>query len=179
MNDSQDSLKRTAARARARGSVDATSMTHPMRSEPVRDGMRTRKRKGGNVDKFHIPPEIIPEGTTYEWKRLTTMGMEDPGYYVGLREQGWLPVKAENHPEFMPPDWSKGTIERDGMILMERPSYLTEEARQEDIQAARDAVRMKEAQLGATPHGQMDRVAPALKRQRFSEPIEVPADSAE
>lgn len=108
---------------------------------------KVRKRKLG-TDKFWIDPDIIPDGVTYEWKRQTVLGYEDPGYQVELAENGWEPVMAERHPHYMPPGYS-GPITRDGMILMERPAYLTAEARHEEMQAARDLVAVKEQQLRA------------------------------
>lgn len=154
----------------------------PVRDEGLRDEVprtRTRKRRGGEQDKFAIPKEMIPAGSTYEWKRYTTYGQSDPSYDVSLRENGWLPVDTSKHPEFMPPG-HKGAIIRDGMILMERPTYLTDEARAEDNQAARDLIRAKETQLGQTPPGTLPRDHPRAeahrKVSRSYAPIDVPED---
>jgi len=57
----------------------------------------------------------------------------------------------------MPPGWSKGTIERKGLILMERPAEVVDQARRLRDKAARDQVRAKEAQLSGTPEGTMTR----------------------
>jgi hypothetical protein len=59
----------------------------------------------------------------------------------------------------MPRDHQGMTIERDGMILMERPKEITDEAKARELRAARIQVRDKEVQLGAAPSGQFERDA--------------------
>lgn len=130
------------------------------------------------MDRFKIDAHLIPEGWTYEWKRRTLLGQEDPAYQVELARQGWEPVPASRLPMLMPQGWTGETIERDGMILMERPSELTEEARDVELRRARSQVRVKEQQLGAAPDGQFGRdhqnVRPSI-RKGF-EPMPVPKD---
>jgi hypothetical protein len=110
----------------------------------------------GTADRFHINPSSIPDGWSYEWKRKTIWGKEDPAHDVEMSRLGWEAVPASRHPELMPKgNWQ--TIERDGMILMERPKVLTEEAHKRNLQAARQQVRAKEAQLSQTPEGTLPR----------------------
>jgi hypothetical protein len=143
---------------------------------PMRKPVRERKRKGTIAqDKFAIPAHLIPDGSTYEWKRKAVYGANDPSYDVMVREQGWEPVDVSRHPEFMPPGW-KGAIEREGQVLMERPVELTEEARAEERQSAKLAVWTKEAQLGQAPDGQFARTnkgAPMASIHKSYEPIAV------
>lgn len=90
-------------------------------------------RHSRSLDRFFIPPEIIPQGTSYEWKRMSVFGKEDTQHQVHLARNHWKPVPAGRHPEL-----SGGVagderpIVIDGLILMERPKYLTDEARAED-----------------------------------------------
>lgn len=130
------------------------------------------------VDRFRIEPSMIPDGWTYEWKRRTLLGQEDPAYQVELARQGWEPVPLSRLPMLMPPDWQGETIERDGMILMERPAELTSEARDVELRRAKSQVRVKEQQLGQAPDGQFGRdhqqVRPSIKRGY--EPMPVPKD---
>ena len=116
---------------------------------------------GGNMDEgtddFFIEQEKIPDDWTYEWKRFTVLNQEDPSYQVQLRRQGWEPVPAARHPEMMPVGSKDPTIIRKGMILMERPTAITEELRQIDKKRARDQVRVKEQQLNEAPQGQFER----------------------
>lgn len=146
------------------------------RAEEIR-----KHRQGQNLDeldRFKIETHIIPEGWTYEWKRRTLFGKEDPAYQVELSRQGWEPVPLTRHPEMMPQGWENDTIERDGMILMERPSELTSEARDVELRRAKNQVRAKEQQLGSAPDGQFGRdhqqVRPSIKKGY--EPMPVPRD---
>ena len=52
------------------------------------------------VDEFRTPE--APDGWTYEWKRRTLLGQEDPAYQVELARMGWEPVSTNRHPNMMP-----------------------------------------------------------------------------
>lgn len=136
---------------------------------------RVRKRKG-TTDKFWIDPKVIPAGWSYEWKRKTVMGYQDVGYDTELLEQGWTPVDIRRHPNMMPDGW-KGNIERDGLVLMERPMALTLEAKAEDDEAARDQIRRREQMNGETQQGQegMPRTKPVIN-SGFDTALAVPKD---
>lgn len=139
--------------------VEAVSVRPELRPEIREEDPRTRAarrvaelRDHGAVndegtDDFYIPMGEIPPGWTYEWKRNTVFGAEDPAYQVQLRRHGWEPVPAIRHPSFMPEGMTKGYIERKGMILMERPEEITNEARDRELRKARGQVRAKEEQL--------------------------------
>jgi hypothetical protein len=100
----------------------------------------------GGTDDFYIDPKIIPEGWSYEWKRKTIAGQEDPSYQLSLLSTGWEPVPASRHRQLMP-EGHYNTIERKGMILMERPQVITDKYKAIEAKKARDAVRQKEAQI--------------------------------
>lgn len=128
------------------------------RSGPVRE----RKRKGGQLlDRFRV--DNIPPDTSYEWKRVTVAGKNDPSYDVMMREQGWEPVDSGRHPELVA-EGHTGAIIRDGLMLMERPIELTREAQAEDRAAAREAVSAKKQQLGETPTGTLPRDHPSARK---------------
>lgn len=132
-----------------------------VRPDTIRPAVRERKRKGGQVsDKYALSPEMIADfdarGMTPEWKREIVYGAGDPAYDVFMREQGFEPVDASRYPDYVAPG-TTGAIRRDGLILMERPKELTAEAKEEDRRNARDAVRVKEEQLGTAPKGQLPR----------------------
>jgi hypothetical protein len=81
---------------------------------------------------------------------------------VELARQGWEVVPATRHPQMMPKgNWQ--TIERDGMMLMERPKVLTEDVHASNLKKARLQVRAKEAQLNQAPEGTFDRDDPRVK----------------
>lgn len=141
----------------------------PVRPEPRDEDPRERALKrtaeirghsGGitdGTDEFYIDPAIIPEGWTYEWKRRLVINQEDPSYQVHLARMGWEAVPARRHPQLMPLGSHHQTIERKGMILMERPKEITDEARSIELRRARMQVRAKEEQLAAAPPGQFER----------------------
>jgi len=129
----------------------------PIRAEAGR--IRTRMRKGGQAkDKFAIPSHLKQDGTSYEWKRASVYGKPDSGHMVEMREQGWEPVADRKIIDYFMPEGHKGAPERDGLILCERPQELTDEARQEEVDLARAAVRAKEQQLHEAPAGQFERL---------------------
>ena len=107
------------------------------------------------IDEFYFSPDQIPDGWTYEWKRRTIMGQEDPAYQVALARTGWEAVPSRRHPEMMPAGWKGETIERKGMVLMQRPREITERIEELDLRKARNQIKAKEQQLNAAPPGTM------------------------
>jgi len=130
-----------------------------------------------NTDQYFIDPYIVPEGWSYEWKRKTIYNQEDPSYQIRLADAGWTPVPANRDARHkaMMPTGNYATIERDGMILMERPKELTDEAKAIELRRARNQVRSKEQQLSTTPDGTMTRedarVRPQVKKSYEAMPI--------
>lgn len=120
------------------------------------------------TDKFYIPREIIPDGWEYNWKRHTVYGQEDPSYQIQLAREGWTAVPRSRHPDMMPYGSNSEIIFRDGQILMECPMEICEERRLQELRAARNQVRAKEAQLAGTPENTFTRddprVAPKIKK---------------
>lgn len=146
-------IRRTVRERQVRSAAPApdTVREMPIREEGPR---RERKFKGlSHIDKFHVP---APPGWTYEWKRISVAGASDPSYENQVKAQGWTNVPVSRHPDLMP-DGAKGDVHMDGLALMERPEYLTQEARAEENLAARQVVQFKEQQLGAAPPGTFER----------------------
>jgi len=100
------------------------------------------------VDEFATPP--APDGWTYEWKRKSSMNMEDISHMNHVRRTGWTPVPVERHPEMMQLG-AEGAIERKGMLLMERPEEITLDAKAKELRNARQQVNIKSGQMD--PHG--------------------------
>ena len=118
------------------------------------------------VDEFATPP--APDGWSYEWKRKSSMNMEDISHMNHVRRKGWTPVPVERHPEMMQLG-AEGSIERKGMLLMERPEEITLDARRRDGQIAKQQVQIKEGQLDPKGRGGLsDRsdshIAPKIKK---------------
>jgi hypothetical protein len=153
----------------------------PREEDPrARAAARAAQIRGDNggmdegADEFYIPKGIVPDGWTYEWKRHTIWNQEDPAYAVQLAREGWEVVPASRHPQMMPSTWERNTIERKGMLLMERPSEISEEVRRIDLRRAREQVRIKEAQIAGAPDGTFTRDDPRVRpniKKTFDMPI--------
>lgn len=188
-----------APRRRGRRPKDADSESQVIENAVPRAEMRSEMREEDSVerarrrsaelrgqlehvneggDKFYIDPDMVPEGWAYEWKRRLLLGAEDPSHMVELARAGWeaVPLNRDNkHQAMMPNNWNGNTIERDGMILMERPAEVVEEARRRNDYLARKQVRDKEAQIAGTPDGTLTRdhaqTRPQIKKSYESVPI--------
>lgn len=143
---------------RPNGPRDAAARAAELRSHGALDDDGT--------DKFHVEPGMVPDGWAYEWKRNTVYGKEDPSYNVSLARQGWEAVPADRHPSYMPKDGSYSVIERDGLVLMERPLEIVEEARDMEVKKARTQMRQQDALIGATPEGTLPRDADPRTKPR-------------
>ncbi len=144
----------------ARPDMRATMREEDPRTRAARRAAEIRGNVGDmdqGQDKYSIDQRIIPDGWSYEWKRKSVLGKEDPSYQVQLERMGWEPVPAGRHPSYMPDGGKYATIERDGMVLMERPMELTQEARQIELRNARAQVRHKETQLNSSAGDQFGR----------------------
>jgi len=153
-------LNADRAPVHASGAAVREEQRVPVHVEP----RRTRRRKSTvHEDQFYLPQDEIPAESSYEWKRFSVHGQEDPFYLASLREQGWEPVNPKRHPNWVPPGYNQPHIIKGGMILMERPLSLTLEAQQEQRQLARQQVREAEQRLGMTPKGELTREHPDVR----------------
>lgn len=128
-------------------------------------------------DEYYIELGIIPEGWSYEWKTRTILGAEDPAHQVALARKGWEVVPASRHPELMPMGYKGVEITRKGMVLMERPLEITQEAKNAEYRKARMQMRDKEAQLTQAKGGEFDRSNkgdPLVKINKKYEAIPIP-----
>lgn len=96
----------------------------------------------------YVPPEIIPDGIEYQWVNDTVHG-EKQATRFDYERTGWMPVPADRpgHEGRWMASGSKGEIIYKGMVLMERPKYMSDRARAKELRAAREQVFIKEAQL--------------------------------
>ena len=151
------------------------------RTRAARRAAELRDHKGDmddGTDDFFIDSSAIPDGWAYEWKRKTVLGQEDPAYQVALARNGWEPVPAQRHASYMPNGSTYSTIERKGMILMERPAEISDEVRAIELRKARNQIRQKEEQLNSAPDGQFGRDHSQVKPKinKSFEPIPIPKD---
>lgn len=129
------------------------------------------------TDELDLSGIQVPEGWSYEWKRQTVYGKEDPAYDTKLARTGWEAVPAARHPSMMPKG-HRGTITREGLVLMERPKVITDRVKQIMYERARGAVRLKEQQLNEAPQGTFERVdergRPTARVKTSHSPVEIP-----
>jgi len=154
--------KETPEQARAR----AEARIRQIRGNPDLSG-------GAERDKYWAPPP--PEGFDYQWKLKSVMNQDDIDRIRQNELNGWEAVPLSRHPELMPRGWRGQTIEVGGLVLMERPKVFTDEAREEERRAARDAVITKEQQMREGRSGDLGR----REVNRFSKtraPIDVPTE---
>ena len=129
------------------------------------------------TDEYYLEKGIIPDGWSYEWKTRTILGAEDPAHQVHLARKGWEIVPASRHPELMPMGYKGVEITRKGMVLMERPMEITQEAQQAELRKARMQMRDKEAQLTKASSGEFDRTNkgdPLVKINKKYEAMPIP-----
>jgi len=147
-----------------RNRVSLTDEREPLHEAAHGQARRTRRRKSTvSEDEFFIPIDEIPEGLSYEWKRWSVNGQENPFYIAQMREQGWEPVPPSRHPSWVPPGYKEPHIIKGGQILMDRPVELTKEAHAEQRQLAKKQVREAEQRLGMTPKGELTRELDEIK----------------
>ena len=169
--------------APSRPEMRPTMREEDPRARAARRAAELRDHRNGDmdegVDEFFIDPADIPEGWSYEWKRRTVLGAEDPAYQVALARAGWEPVQTSRHPSYMPMGGDYPFIERKGMILMERPLEITDDARNAELRKARMQVRQKEAQLNSAESGQFERTnkdQSLVKVRKSYEAIPIPEE---
>lgn len=103
-----------------------------------RDGeILTRGNRFDPVDQFELPREMIEKGWTYQWVRKSCIGKDDPANLTNHHMNAWRPVPASRCPGHFHEHSYTGAIERDGLILMERPTSLEHQARADDLNKAR------------------------------------------
>lgn len=156
-----DILYESEARGISRPERAGAREAAPRQAAPPTTGERLHRRRR-TTDYFYVDPRIIPAGMSYEWKRESVHGQPDNEHWIELRENHWTPVPAARHPELSTKN--ETVIRRGGTVLCERPSYLTDEAKLEDIQEALDPIQQQEELLYGTKPGEFTRNHPSVRR---------------
>ncbi len=100
------------------------------------------RRRTSTGDIFDVPKELIPAGWEYQWCAVTVVGNSEIllDQNLMMAENGWRPVPSSRYPGKFMPAGHKGSILRGGQMLMERPTSLSDEARADDIRAAKQLI---------------------------------------
>lgn len=135
-SSSPDSTKALAATAKNVKNVNRKSS----RPDP-RGGMRANealgrdgeiiKRDVSDGSQWHIPENVTEPGWSYQWCRNSVLNQPDVTEMTIMHRAGWRPVPSSR----LGGD-GDGDIVREGLILMERPKALTEQAEREDQEKA-------------------------------------------
>ena len=101
------------------------------------------------------PPSLLPtpnkeEGFSYRWIRKSLLGQVDDRNMMAKQDEGWVPIKREDHPELQHSGKTNGLVEIGGLVLCKTPTEFVEQRndyyrKQTDAQtAAVDSNLMKE-----------------------------------
>lgn len=137
-------VPKTAADVRHAG---VTASMSAERAAPIRDtsGEEPLTRKSRNerqVGSFDLPPHRRKRGWDYQWITVSVHGQPvEPAAIAEYFEGGWRPVPATEFPELLPPGTNTETIDRFGSRLFWRPIHLTQQAKAEDYEAAKQQER--------------------------------------
>jgi len=68
------------------------------------------------------PPSLLPnvrkeDGYSYRWIRKSMMGVADDRNMMSKQDEGWVPVRREDHPEFQHSGRNDGLVEIGGLVL--------------------------------------------------------------
>ena len=74
----------------------------------------------------YVPPSNLPDptpepGWAYRWIATAVLGQADPTNVSKKLREGWVPVKAEDHPELMYVGDKSGNVEIGGLMLCKMP----------------------------------------------------------
>lgn len=163
-------------------------MSAPRQTTQRPDAQREpqRRRRFVSEDRYMIEDNEKIPGIDYQWIAASVLGQEQPENLITMREAGWEAVTWQDRPAHARPpgltDAALGAVvERGGMILMSRPSYMGDEARMEDFQRAKNQVSDKLKELGNSPgDNQAPRPRDAVKVSRTIGPAEggeIPPDA--
>lgn len=75
----------------------------------------------------YVPPTALPDptpepGWKYRWIATHVNGQSYAQNVAMRMREGWVPVKAEDHPELMLPANEKGNVEIGGLMLCKQPA---------------------------------------------------------
>jgi hypothetical protein len=176
MSDTETMLPGRRTRSpRARVEVDPQEFIDPETGAPIK---RRSRRDTGNSE-WDVPEKYRKPRWDYQWFTMKVLGVEeDPETLVSIADGGWRAVRPDEMPNMVPSGYSLKTIDRRGMRLFTRPLHISEEARAEDAEFAREVRRQKFAQAQMGDPANRDMAPRAAVAQRFASQYEpLPADA--
>lgn len=132
-----------------------------------------------NPNKQQIPAHMIPDGMDFRWVTDSVLGQPFREHRAGAEKNGWTPVHPEDFEGrfdgMFTPKGSQGEIRMIGQVLMARPLYISQRAKQQDRRAALEQVAIKEQSItGGDMKGvSLDTTHPsALRSNRINRSVE-------
>jgi hypothetical protein len=97
-----------------------------------RDGEILARNKNFE-ETYSIPDHLKEKGWSYQWNRMTYYGKDDVPEMTRMMDNGWRYVKPDSDigKSYGMTTGDKDYIEIGGLVLMERPQSLTDEALEE------------------------------------------------
>jgi hypothetical protein len=101
----------------------------------IRPTRNTETREKKARTKNWVPPQQLPDpepqdGFRFRWVRLSLLGQRDDRNVSVKFREGWVPVKAEEHPEIVTQYGftanDSGNIESGGLMLCKIPTETAE-----------------------------------------------------
>jgi|TARA_R100001015_G_C4627044_1_gene186363 hypothetical protein len=90
----------------------------------------TQRKKAWTRPEVLVTPDPEP-GWEFHWVRVSTQGQLDPTNVSSKLREGWVPVKAEDYPQFVimhnEVERFKDNVVQGGLMLCKAPAELVEE----------------------------------------------------
>jgi len=92
-------------------------------------------REQGVRRKAWTPPSTLPnpnkeDGYSYRYIRKSILGQADDRNMMSKQEEGWIPVKREEHPELQYSGKTTGLVEIGGLVLCKTPTEFVDQRNQ-------------------------------------------------
>ena len=83
------------------------------------------------MQREYTPPSLLPtpapqDGYGFRWVAKSVMGESAPTNVSAKFREGWVPVRAEDHPELALGGNERGEVEVGGLLLCKMPQELIE-----------------------------------------------------
>lgn len=158
---------------------ERTDQRAPQRNSTLRQTRTGRIQFSDNV--YDFDRSLLNPDMDYQWVTKAVLGKDDGRVradFAKFQMNGWQPVDGSLLPQF---GIASGAIEIGGLVLMQRPIEMSEEAREEDRMAARKQVAGQINSLEDTGPGHLprDNRGESLVSIKRGEPIQVRGDDIE
>lgn len=146
-------------RPEIRPEMTAEQQRDAQREQALRD-WPAREQVDPQEDKLALPASVkAPDGFMYERKRYSILNKPDLAHWNRVQRGGWRAVPQRRHPELASdPGSPKGWIMQDGLVLCERPTAYTEEARREERARAAMQLGTQLTRIGHSGEGEAPRI---------------------